>query len=125
MEQPLRDLLQADIDHVAQQFANLSRQNRASVLGDIRTIGDELLESDLHDRDGAPENRVKPRRYQDFIDADWEKIASFYARVGIWMRDAGPDPMHVGRCRCPISILEKHGIDPATGEKTRGRDAAS
>lgn len=45
---------------------------------------------------------------------DWDNIASFWVRAGRWQRGHGPEP-GMGGCRCPPEILEKHGIDPATG----------
>lgn len=45
---------------------------------------------------------------------DWDQIASFWVRTGRWQRGYGPEP-GMGGCRCPPDILEKHGIDPATG----------
>lgn len=48
------------------------------------------------------------------VPPDWDNIASFWVRTGRWQRGHGPEP-GMGGCRCPPEILEKHGIDPATG----------
>jgi len=56
------------------------------------------------------------KRPEEFTEADWDGIVSFYARSGRWSRGAGPDPMSPA-CVCPKAILEKHEINPATGER--------
>jgi hypothetical protein len=49
-------------------------------------------------------------------EKDWDSTTKIFAQTGRWSHQFGPDPLS-GRCRCPISILQKHGIDPTTGEK--------
>jgi hypothetical protein len=49
-------------------------------------------------------------------EKDWDLTAKIFAQTGRWSHQFGSDPLS-GRCRCPISILQKHGIDPTTGEK--------
>jgi hypothetical protein len=56
------------------------------------------------------------QRPEDFTEAVWDGIVKLYARTGHWARDAGPDPMHVGRCKAPRRILERYEINPETGE---------
>jgi hypothetical protein len=51
-------------------------------------------------------------------EKDWDSAAKIYAQTGRWSHQLGPDPLS-GRCLCPILILQKHGIDPTTGEKLR------
>jgi len=68
-------------------------------------------------RTNGSEARVK--RPEEFTEAEWDAIVGLYARTGRWSRDAGPDPMHVGRCKAPLAILRKYNIDPKTGEKCR------
>jgi hypothetical protein len=41
-----------------------------------------------------------------------------FAKIGRWSAQFGPDPASPA-CRCPKHILEKHNIDPDTGEKRR------
>ena len=50
------------------------------------------------------------------IEIDWPSIASNFARFGHWPGKLGPEPGYPG-CRCPRDALEKHGIDPETGQK--------
>ncbi len=54
---------------------------------------------------------------EDLSEEAWDGIVQLYARTGRWARDAGPDPMHVGRCKAPQHILDRYGIDPQTGER--------
>jgi hypothetical protein len=42
---------------------------------------------------------------------DLEKIVAFYARSGVWSRQAGPEPGLTG-CRASPELLAKHGIAP-------------
>jgi hypothetical protein len=67
----------------------------------------------------SPIELQRPRRPEELTEAEWDKIVDFYARTSIWPRNAGPDPMHVGRCKAPLAILRKYNIDPETGEKCR------
>lgn len=51
-------------------------------------------------------------------EAEWDSQVKFYVKTGRWSAQFGPEPgSHA--CRCPKHFLEKHGIDPATGEKLR------
>lgn len=60
-----------------------------------------------------------PTRTKPFepAEADWERACEFYAKTGRWSAQLGPDPLS-GKCRCPISILTAHGINPETGERS-------
>lgn len=51
-------------------------------------------------------------------EKDWDSTVKIFAQTGRWSHQFGSDPLS-GRCRCPISILQKHSIDPTTGEKLR------
>jgi len=73
-------------------------------------------------RDKQPAPRVQLSRAaspkpEDFTDEQWDGIVKLYAQTGRWARDAGPDPMHAGRCKAPQHILDRYGIDPQTGER--------
>lgn len=71
------------------------------------------------DKQAPPRVQVSntaPKRVEDFTEADWDKVAAFYAKTGRWTRDSGADPMSRS-CRCPKAILEKHNIDPESGER--------
>jgi hypothetical protein len=65
------------------------------------------------DKQAPPRVQVSnagPRRPEKFDEAEWDKVAAFYAKTGRWIRDSGPDPMSPA-CKCPRIILERHGID--------------
>jgi uncharacterized protein YdaU (DUF1376 family) len=49
-------------------------------------------------------------------DQDWDRACALWARGGsVWSYNSlGPEPGMRG-CRCPIAILTKHNINPATG----------
>jgi hypothetical protein len=51
-------------------------------------------------------------------ERDWESTAKIYAQTGRWSHQFGLDPTSAA-CRCPPHILERLGIDPATGEIRR------
>jgi hypothetical protein len=57
-------------------------------------------------------------------EANWESAVSFYARTGRWSAQFGPAPGSRA-CKCPIAILEKHGIDPETGDERRVRSRST
>jgi hypothetical protein len=67
----------------------------------------------------APRLELSKAPAKPFVptEADFDKAAAFYARTGRWSRDHGPDPMSPA-CRCPSPILERHGINPVTGERS-------
>jgi hypothetical protein len=72
------------------------------------------------DKQAAPRvefNRASPGTFQP-TEKDWDGVAALYARTGRWSSQFGPDPMSPA-CRCPKRIMERHGIDPATGEVRR------
>jgi hypothetical protein len=54
---------------------------------------------------------------EQFTEADWARVAGFYAKTGRWERGAGPDP-YSPACLCPKDILQAAGIDPSTGQRT-------
>jgi hypothetical protein len=60
-----------------------------------------------------------PARPENFTEAMWDNIVRFYAQTGRWAKNAGPDPMHVGRCKAPRHLLEKYEINLVTGEPRR------
>ncbi|MGY3535391.1 hypothetical protein [Bradyrhizobium sp. USDA 4452] len=50
---------------------------------------------------------------------NWDATVAMYARnQSIWPRHAGPAPGLTG-CRAPADVLQRHGIDVATGNKIR------
>jgi hypothetical protein len=55
-------------------------------------------------------SNVAEKRPEEFTEAEWEKIVSFYAKTGRWQRHAGPDPMSRA-CKAPRAMLDRHGID--------------
>lgn len=59
-------------------------------------------------------------------EKDWDSQVAFYAKTGRWSHHFGPDPIS-GRCRCPIAILVKHGINAETGERaiSPGKEAVA
>lgn len=62
-------------------------------------------------------NRAAPKKPEELSEAAWDGIVKLYAQTGRWGRDVGPDPMHVGACKAPRHILERHGINIETGER--------
>lgn len=54
---------------------------------------------------------------EQFTEADWDSVVGMYARTGRWSRQAGNDPTSPA-CLAPRAILEKHGINLQTGERT-------
>lgn len=69
--------------------------------------------------------RQAERRPEDHTEEEWDKAVAFYARTGRWMREYGPDPMHVGNCKAPRHILEKHGISEDGERRIPPRKAMS
>lgn len=61
--------------------------------------------------------KVPQRKVEDLTEADWDREVGFYASTGRWTRGIGPDPMSPA-CKCPKAILERHGINLETGERT-------
>jgi hypothetical protein len=51
-------------------------------------------------------------------DRDWDFAAKMYASAGRWNLAYGPEPTSPA-CRCPPSILAKHGVDLGTCCKIR------
>ena len=49
---------------------------------------------------------------------DFDGVISMYVRTGVWSRYAGPEP-GMGGCKAPRELLEKYGVDPATGDRPR------
>jgi hypothetical protein len=49
-------------------------------------------------------------------EKDWDGAVKLWASIDRWSAQFGPDPASRS-CRCPKEILERHGIDPATGER--------
>lgn len=65
-------------------------------------------------------NKTPPtptKQPEQFTEADWARVAGFYAKTGRWERGAGPDPDSPA-CLCPKDILQAAGIDPSTGQRT-------
>jgi hypothetical protein len=102
-------LTDAEIDHLAKKF-----RSHYLARGERRVNWSEQWKSWCLD-----EAKKKPK--QPVVEApaeiDWEKIAAFYARTGHWSR-VGSEPGQHG-CKCLPEILQKHGIDPKTGERPR------
>lgn len=42
---------------------------------------------------------------------DMDKVAEMFKKTGVWSKYAGPEPGMLG-CRCPVEILQKHGLVP-------------
>lgn len=59
-----------------------------------------------------------PPRVEVTATVDWDAHAERWSRSQGWPRGVGGDPQSAS-CRCPPEILEKHGIDPRTGEKLK------
>jgi hypothetical protein len=51
-------------------------------------------------------------------EKDWDGAVALYAKTDHWSAQFGPAPQSAN-CRAPRAILEKHGIDPTSGEKRR------
>jgi hypothetical protein len=62
--------------------------------------------------------RVETPSERTSVSVDFDQVISFFSRSGVWSRYAGPAPGLLG-CRAPGDLLQKHGIDPATGQKIR------
>jgi hypothetical protein len=65
-------------------------------------------------------SNAAPKRPEEFTEAEWEaQVIRFAKNASLWTtRHFGPEPGMTG-CKCPRAILEKHGIDPATGMRRR------
>jgi hypothetical protein len=59
-------------------------------------------------------------------ESEWDFTVKTYAKTGRWSHQFGPDPMS-GKCRCPIAILVKNGINAETGERaiSPGKEAVA
>jgi hypothetical protein len=59
-------------------------------------------------------------------ESEWDFTVKIYAKTGRWSHQFGPDPMS-GKCRCPIAILVKNGINAETGERaiSPGKEAVA
>lgn len=71
------------------------------------------------DKQAPPRVQVSnttPKRPDQFTADEWSNIAGFYSRTGVWQRGAGGEPGQLS-CVCPPDILEKHNVDPKTGER--------
>lgn len=74
------------------------------------------------------ETWLRQRRWEEYAEAapqtnghaplpeiDWPAIVAAWIKTGVWSKHApGNEPGAVG-CRCPVEVLEQHGIDPKTG----------
>jgi hypothetical protein len=70
---------------------------------------------DHRDKQAAP--RVELMQHATpTTEAEWDAVATMYAKTGWWSRHAGSDPT-LSSCRCPRHILERHGINRETGER--------
>lgn len=49
-------------------------------------------------------------------DEWYDRIVVTWLRTGVWSTRAGPSPGERG-CRVPHRIFERHGVDPATGQR--------
>lgn len=69
---------------------------------------------------GTPD-KPKPKRVE-IESKDLPKIfdnaASLFVRTGVWTKGIGPEPGQIG-CKCSPETLQKHGIDPVSGERPR------
>lgn len=64
---------------------------------------------------------LRDKRWRDYQEpiavklvTDWDAICISFKRFGVWSKWEGPPPGSVG-CRCPVEILEKHGLTPPGG----------
>jgi Protein of unknown function (DUF1376) len=107
-------LTDARIDEETRRFRSYNRA-RGTLFTDLDAAWDAwCLNAKPAAKPEEPADHGAPK------PADWENAASFFARSGRWFRDIGPEPGQAG-CRCPREILEKHGINPDTGEVRRKR----
>jgi hypothetical protein len=64
-----------------------------------------------------PSDPVNSALYKP-TEADWDSTVKLFAKTGRWSAQFGPEPgSHA--CRCPKYVLERHNIDPDTGDKRR------
>lgn len=70
----------------------------------------------------AKQESVKPKpRIEVSNTIDWDAHAKRWASGMGWPRGVGADPTSPA-CRCPPDVLERHGIDPSTGEKLKSTE---
>jgi len=113
----LRNQLRRWLLQAAEWHALIAQQSRAASLDDVKKVAAELSDDDLTSLDDSPLRPQFNAEWQPAV-ADWDSLAKRYAATrhwSNWIDHFGPDPTSKS-CRCPPEILQRHGIDPDTGE---------